>query len=349
MTEERLQRKLSALIPLKHFVLLGYARNGLYLLIKAMDWDNGSEIIIPAFTCSTIPVTIREAGALPVPVDSENDGLNIDPQKIEAAITSRTKAIYVIHTYGSAARIEQICTIAKNRGIIVMEDMAHALFSTCQGKQLGTFGDFALLSFSKQIINYGGGAIGTNRTEVYQRLMELRKQYYQPRSKGVSDSLNNIIRFIGSLWETHFSLSALFLLKLLDVFNMLLFKGNYGLTVDHNKFYMKSLSLRLSLKQLDSFYKTRMKKDPRADYLKVRNTLSGLIHFPGLNQRVSDTLPLYYVGTVLTKRWLKLISFRTWRNPNEIGKYPRADFLYSGLRVFSWAVHKIRPDSIRHI
>ena len=116
----QLEKKLSELMPLKHFLATGFSRNSLFLLIKAYGWEKGREIIIPAFTCPVIPKTIELSGMTPVPVDSESDGLNIDPDLVCSAITEKTCAIYVVHTYGTPAKIDKIVAIAREKGLIVM-------------------------------------------------------------------------------------------------------------------------------------------------------------------------------------------------------------------------------------
>ncbi|HQL84020.1 MAG TPA: aminotransferase class I/II-fold pyridoxal phosphate-dependent enzyme, partial [Spirochaetota bacterium] len=168
---QALERKLAELAPLKHFVATGFARNGLFLLARALGWDASAEIIIPAFTCPVIRHTIESAGAMPVPVDAEPDGLNIDADLIEKAITDKTRAVYVVHTYGTAAHMERICAVAKRHNLAVIEDVAHAPFYRYRGRQLGTWGDFAVYSFTKKLVNYEGGAIGTNDTAAFREMM----------------------------------------------------------------------------------------------------------------------------------------------------------------------------------
>ena len=101
---------------------------------------------------------------------------------IEKAITERTRAVYVVHTYGTAARMERICAVAKRRNLAVIEDVAHAPFYRYRGRQLGTWGDFAVYSFTKKIVNYEGGAIGTNDTAVFTAMMRLREELQAPRA-----------------------------------------------------------------------------------------------------------------------------------------------------------------------
>lgn len=135
-----------------HHLASGYAfafwkgRAALYAILKALDIKSGDEIILPAFTCVVVPNTILAAGARPVYVDIKPDDYNIDLEQIERAITSRTRAIIVQHTFGLPAAVDRICEIAAERGVFVIEDCAHALGTTYLGKPLGTFGNAAFFS-----------------------------------------------------------------------------------------------------------------------------------------------------------------------------------------------------------
>lgn len=336
IAERRLQEKLSELIPLKHFIVTGYARNGLYLLIKAMRWDGSAEMIVPAFTCSIIKHTVEEAGITAVPVDAEDDGINIDPAKILRAITPRTKAIYVVHTYGVAAQIDTICDIARKRNLIVIEDCAHAPFSFYRGKQLGTFGDYALFSFIKKNINYEGGAIGTNNPSIHARMVMLQREYERNRPATLALVLDNAVRMAGAWWESGFSLRALALMKFNDFLNVLLYKGAYGIRIDETRFFASEASCYRTMAQLDPLYRKYLENS--GDYLKYKDMVSG-IRMYDIPQRGEDTLPFYFTGAVSgSSRLYRLLSFRTWRNSNEAGRYPRADYLYAHYRVFSKAI-----------
>ncbi|MBN2158251.1 MAG: aminotransferase class I/II-fold pyridoxal phosphate-dependent enzyme [Spirochaetes bacterium] len=311
----KLEERLEDLIPLKHFIITGFARNGLFLLVKACKWEK-AEIIVPAFTCSIIRHTIEEAGAVPVPVDSEDNGINIDPRKIERAITPLTRALYVVHTYGTAAQIEAIAAIAKKHRLMLIEDLAHAPFALYNDKPLGTFGDFAILSFTKKIINYEGGSIGTNNTTVYKKMLLLQKEYQRSRSISLNFFIDNYVRLVGSWWETKFSPAALLLMKLNDIINVVIHKGAYGIKIDHERFHPSTTACRITIRQLDSLFKKYRDEDKTASQKQ------------------------YFTGTVMEQnRLYRLLSFRTWRNSNSPGLYPRADYLYSNYRIFSKAIH----------
>lgn len=332
---KKLKERLEDFIPLKHFILTGYARNGLFLLVKACKWER-AEIIIPAFTCSIIKHTIEEAGAIPVPVDSEEDGINIDPQKIHNAITHRTRAIYVVHTYGTAARIDEISALAKKYRLLIIEDLAHAPFALYKEKPLGTFGDFALLSFTKKIINFEGGAVGTNNTIIYKKMQQLQKEYQRGLSFSLNFFIDNYVRLVGSWWESKFSLTALFFMKLNDLINVLVHKGSYGIKIDYCRFNPSRLASRLTLRQLDSLFHEYRKENEQVIRFNERMKNIAAAHE---DHDAAATRPHYFTGALTGKNRLqRLFSFRTWRNSNDPGLYPRADYLYSNYRIFSKAI-----------
>ncbi len=343
---QALERKLAGLVPLKHFVATGFARNGLFLLARALGWDGSTEIIVPAFTCSIIKHTIEAAGAMPVPVDAEPDGLNIDPGMIEKAITDRTRAVYVVHTYGTAAQMERICSVAKRHNLAVIEDVAHAPFYRYRGRQLGTWGDFAVYSFTKKLVNYEGGAIGTNDTAVFRALMRLRDEHRAPATVSLAGLVDSYVRLAGSWWESGFSTASLCLMKLNDLINRVAFGGAYGIGIDPCKFMPSRSASRITLRRLDALHAAACGDDAR--YRAFREGMGGLIEVYGIHQRGADTLPRYFTGSVGDRPgWLRLLSFRTWRNCNTPGACPRADYLYDHYRVFSRAILMLARRSAR--
>ena len=124
----------------------------------------GDEVIMPSFTFVSTANAFTLRGAQPVFVDIRPDTLNIDETKIEAAITSRTKAIVPVHYAGVACDMDAIMEIADRHGLLVIEDAAQALLSTYRGRPLGSFGQLAALSFheTKNIISGEGGALLIN-------------------------------------------------------------------------------------------------------------------------------------------------------------------------------------------
>jgi dTDP-4-amino-4,6-dideoxygalactose transaminase len=136
-----------------------------------IDLGPGDEVIMPSFTFVSTANAVVLRGAQPVFVDIRGDTLNLDEQQIEAAITPRTKAIVVVHYAGVACEMDTVMAIAKRRGLIVIEDAAHALMSRYKGRPLGGFGHLATFSFheTKNLISGEGGALVINDPRFVER------------------------------------------------------------------------------------------------------------------------------------------------------------------------------------
>ena len=138
----------------------------------------GDEVIVPAFTFVSTASAFMLYGAKPVFVDVRQDTLNIDLDQAEAAITSRTRAICVVHYGGVACEMERLVKLAKDHDLMLIEDNAHGLFAKYRGKYLGTFGALATQSFheTKNITCGEGGALVINDTSLAERAEILREK-----------------------------------------------------------------------------------------------------------------------------------------------------------------------------
>lgn len=136
----------------------------LEVAMQALGIGPGDEVIVPAYTWIATGTSVVVAGATPVVVDIDPDNLCIDPEKIEEAITPRTRAIIPVHLYGSMADMDKIMEIARKHGLFVIEDCAHAHGSLWKGKHAGTIGNVGSFSFqqSKTLASGEGGACITN-------------------------------------------------------------------------------------------------------------------------------------------------------------------------------------------
>ena len=143
-----------------------------------IDIKEGDEIIMPSYTFVSTANAFALRGGIPVFVDIRDEDLNIDERQIEAAITSRTKAIVPVHYAGNSCEIEKIVDIAKKYNLYVIEDAAQGLMSEYKGKALGTFGDIGCLSFheTKNIISGEGGAILINNKKFIERAEYIREK-----------------------------------------------------------------------------------------------------------------------------------------------------------------------------
>ncbi|HMF37707.1 MAG TPA: DegT/DnrJ/EryC1/StrS family aminotransferase, partial [Isosphaeraceae bacterium] len=139
--------------------------DALLLPLLAIDVGPGDEVITTPYTFFATAGSIWRSGAKPVFVDIEPDTYNMDPARIEAAITLRTRAIIPVHLFGQAAEMGPIQEIARRHGLTVLEDAAQAIGSAYHGTRAGTLGDVAAFSFypSKNLGGFGdGGMVTTN-------------------------------------------------------------------------------------------------------------------------------------------------------------------------------------------
>ena len=153
----------------KHCIGVGNGLDALMLILKALDIGEGDEVIVPSNTCIATALAVTYVGAKPVFVEPKIETFNIDPERIEAAITEKTKAIMPVHLYGQACDMDPIMAISKKHGLKVVEDCAQAHGATYKGQKVGTFGDAAGFSFypGKNLGALGdAGAVVTNNKEL---------------------------------------------------------------------------------------------------------------------------------------------------------------------------------------
>jgi len=131
----------------KHAVGVSSGTDAILIALMAEGIGHGDEVISTGFTFFATTGTIHRSGATPVLVDIDPHTYNIDPAKIEAAITSKTKAIVPVHLYGQAADMPAIMEIAKKHNLVVIEDAAQAIGTEINGQKVGTFGHYGCFSF----------------------------------------------------------------------------------------------------------------------------------------------------------------------------------------------------------
>ncbi len=163
------EREFAAYIGTKHAVSVSDGTNALIIALKALGIGAGDEVITTPFTFFATAESISYVGATPVFVDVEEDTFNMDPTKIEAAITEKTKAIMAVHIFGNCCDMDAIQTVAKKHDLFVVEDAAQAAGAEYKGKKAGNLSDVATFSFfpTKNLGCAGdGGMIVTNRDDV---------------------------------------------------------------------------------------------------------------------------------------------------------------------------------------
>jgi dTDP-4-amino-4,6-dideoxygalactose transaminase len=161
----------------KHCVGVGNGLDALHLIVRAYGIMPGDEVIVPANTYIATWLAVTYAGATPVPVEPNERTYNLDPEKIEQAITPKTKAILVVHLYGQPADMDSINALARKYGLKVIEDCAQAHGARYKGRRVGGIGDAAGFSFypGKNLGALGdGGAVTTNDPALADRIRVLR-------------------------------------------------------------------------------------------------------------------------------------------------------------------------------
>ena len=151
--------------------------DALHLALKALDVKEGDEVIVPSNTYIATWLAISYVGATPVPVEPNPATYNLDPARLEAAITPRTRAIMPVHLYGQACEMGEIMAIAKRHNLFIIEDNAQSQGAAFEGGITGSFGDINATSFypGKNLGALGdGGAVTTNDAELAKKLRTLR-------------------------------------------------------------------------------------------------------------------------------------------------------------------------------
>lgn len=156
----------------RHAVAVNSCTAGLHLSCVAAGLQPGDEVIVPAMTfCATINAVIH-AGATPVLVDVDPKTFNMTPDRVRQKISAKTKAILPVHFAGRAVDMDGLQEIAREHGLKIIEDCAHAIETEFNGRKAGTFGDCGVLSFysTKNIVTGEGGMVLTNDSDVAARL-----------------------------------------------------------------------------------------------------------------------------------------------------------------------------------
>lgn len=195
----RFEEEFAAYCGCRYCVSVASGLDALELLIKAHDIGLGDDIIVPANTYIATLLAVSNTGANPVLVEPDPSTCNIDPMQIEAALTSKTKAVMAVHLYGQAANMRRIKKICRKHNITLFEDASQAHGALHYGVTTGALGDAAGFSFypGKNLGAYGdGGAVTTDNADVADYLRMLRnygseKKYYN-LIKGVNSRLDEI-------------------------------------------------------------------------------------------------------------------------------------------------------------
>ncbi len=210
------EKNFAALCGTKHCVAVNSGTSALHLAMLALDIGRGDEVITAANTFIATCEPISYLGATPVLVDMDEASYTLDPAKLKAAITDKTKLIVPVHLYGRPAEMDEVLTIAAEAGVPVLEDAAQAHGATYHDRKAGSMGIAGCFSFypGKNLGAYGeGGAVVTDSDEMAARMRRLRdhgsdKKYYHDevgynyRLEGLQGAVLDVkLRYLES-WNT---------------------------------------------------------------------------------------------------------------------------------------------------
>ena len=264
----KLQQKLRKRVGVQNIELFSSCRNALYCLIKMLDLNKEDEVIVQSFLCDTIPQTVIEAGATVIPVDVDQETYNLSAETVKKHLTKNTKAIIFVHTYGNPTGIKEIKKICKEQGIILIEDIAQALGAKQDDQPVGSIGDYAIYSLTKQLVNIGGGAMLSNND--ISKAAKIRDKLHQSARalidypKRLIASLYDGYGFIPSKWLIDFARNRVNLKLVLQLDRH--FKANE----------LEALFSLIKLKLLDGSIKRRKKQfEYVAEHVKTQRIEQG--------------------------------------------------------------------------
>jgi perosamine synthetase len=179
---EEFEHSLARYVGAEHAIGVSSGTAGLHLAVRALGIGAGDEVIVPSFAFIAVANVLRYESAIPVFVDIEPATLNLDPGQIETAITPRTKAIIVVHTFGCPCEMPAILKIARRHHLVVIEDASEAIGAKYAGRKVGTFADAGVFAFypNKQITTGEGGMVVTADSRVASRIRALRNHGRSP-------------------------------------------------------------------------------------------------------------------------------------------------------------------------
>ncbi|MDQ0352761.1 dTDP-4-amino-4,6-dideoxygalactose transaminase [Alkalibacillus filiformis] len=196
---KNLEKEVAEYLNVKYAIGLNSGTDALIIALRALDIQEGDEVIVPSFTFFATAEAVEHVGATPVFIDVDESTYNIDISLMENLITKKTKAIIPVHLFGHAVNMDPLMEIANNYNLIVIEDVAQAFGGEYKGQKTGSIGHIGCFSFfpTKNLGAYGdGGLIVTDDEEIYEMASMLRahgsKKKYHNELVGYNSRLDSI-------------------------------------------------------------------------------------------------------------------------------------------------------------
>jgi len=185
-SEEFLEKEFKNYLEIEYAISFNSGRSALLAILKSLDLKENNEILLQAFTCNAAVSPILWASLKPIFIDCDEKTFNIDITNLERTLLEtrgkKSKVLMVQHTFGLPAEMDKILEICKKNNLILIEDCAHSLGAEYRGKKVGTFGDVAFFSFSrdKVISSVYGGIVVTNNENLAKKIKEFKEKIGYP-------------------------------------------------------------------------------------------------------------------------------------------------------------------------
>lgn len=191
------EQKMSKTVHRKYGIAVSNGTAALEVAVQALGISEGDEVIMPSFTIISCAMAVTKVGAVPVLVDSDFYTWNMNVDEIEARITSRTKAIMIVHLYGLPVEVDKVLELAKKYNLRIIEDAAEMHGQTYNGAPCGSFGDISIFSFypNKHITTGEGGMVVTDDEYLAERCRLLRNLCFQKDIRYVHEEISSNYRF----------------------------------------------------------------------------------------------------------------------------------------------------------
>ncbi len=285
----KFEKAYASYVGTKEAVAFPYCRTGMYYALKALELEEGSEVIFPAYTFFVDAAMAVLAGLKPVFVDVEFETSSIDVSQIEKAITPKTKVLFPTHLNGMPADMDPIMELAQKHNLRVIEDCARSCGATYKGKRIGSY-DIGAFSFGygKSFYGFGGAMVASNDEKFIAKLREFKKDFKLISAKDL------YIQKIKGIILKYLNMPYFYRLSLYQIIYKFQVEGNekyasrfrvrmppYETVPDIFKVDMNNVQAKLGFKQLKRIDKTNKQRMAHARLL--NEELSGI---PGL------TIPL---------------------------------------------------------
>lgn len=194
---KQFEEKMSATAGRKYGIAVANGTAALEVAMQAIGIEEGDEVIMPSFTIISCAMAVTKLGAKPVLIDSDSDTWNMNVEEIEAKITTRTKAILVVHLYGLPVEMDKVLELAEKYHLKVVEDAAEMHGQTYKGRPCGSFGDISTFSFypNKHITTGEGGMVVTDDEELAEKCQMIRNLCFRKDVRYVHDMISDNYRF----------------------------------------------------------------------------------------------------------------------------------------------------------